>query len=297
MSSPYCNQCPRQCNSPRGENPSGYCRAPATFRIARAALHPWEEPPISGTRGSGTVFFTGCNLRCVYCQNRSISHEGMGKDVTPRELASLMLRLQDEGAHNINLITPSHYALQLAEVLEEVKPSLHIPVVYNCGGYESTDTLQRLEGLVDIYLPDVKYYDDAIAVKYSSAPHYAKIAFAALEEMLRQTKDFKWDGDGMMQRGVILRHLVLPGCRKDSIALLDALAEEFGTEAFKLSLMNQYTPEFAAHAPYPELHRKVTTFEYESVLNHAITLGFDGYFQDRSSATSVFTPDFREKTF
>lgn len=297
MISKLCNQCPRQCNASRQNAPAGYCHSPATLRIARAALHPWEEPPISGARGSGTVFFTGCNLRCVYCQNRPVSHQNKGRDVTEEQLAALMMRLQDEGAHNINLVTPTHYALQLAEVLKSVKPSLHIPVVYNCGGYESVDTLRHLEGLVDIYLPDVKYCDNTLAIKYSSAPNYREIAFDALREMLRQTGSCQFDGDGMMQRGVILRHLVLPGCRKDSIALLEALAKDFGTNAFQLSLMNQYTPEFATEAPYPELHRKVTTFEYESVLNRALELGFDGYFQDRASATASFTPDFQEPTF
>ena len=221
----------------------------------------------------------------------------MGTDVSSDELIALMLRLRDEGAHNINLVTPTHYALQLAEVLERVKPSLGIPVVYNCGGYESIETLRRLDGLVDIYLTDLKYHSPDLATKYSAAPDYVEVAFAALREMLRQTGPCQFDGEGLLQQGVILRHLVLPGCRKDSIALLEAVARNFDIHALRLSLMNQYTPEFAEDAPYPELHRRVTTFEYGSVLDRALELGFEGYFQERSSATSAFTPNFQEHTF
>ena len=297
MALPLCAHCPRKCGASRREDQPGYCGVPWGFRVARAALHPWEEPPISGVRGSGTVFFSGCSLGCVYCQNREVSHGRLGTDLSPDQLIALMLRLRDEGAHNINLVTPTHYAMQLAEVLEQVKPTLGIPVVYNCGGYESVETLRRLEGLVDVYLTDLKYHSPALAAKYSAAPDYVEVAVNALREMLRQVGPCQFDGFGMLQRGVILRHLVLPGSRKDSIALLDALAREFGTDVFRLSLMNQYTPEFALDCPYPELHRKVTTFEYGSVLDRALELGFDGYFQDRSSATASFTPDFQETTF
>ena len=296
MPQQICNQCPRACGLPREEARTGYCGVPWGFRVARAALHPWEEPSISGTRGSGTIFFSGCNLRCVFCQNREISHQHLGQELSPAELEKVMLRLRDDGAHNINLVTPTHYALQLAEVLERVKPQLGSPVVYNCGGYESVDTLRRLEGLVDVYLPDVKYDSNELAARYSATPDYHQVAFAALVEMLRQTGSRVFDGKGLLQRGVILRHLVLPGCRKDSISLLSALKETFGTDAFLLSLMNQYTPEFALQSPYPELHRRVTTFEYGSVLDHAERLGFEGYFQSRSSATAAFTPDFHEHT-
>lgn len=288
-----CLQCPRQCGVDR-ENTLGYCHAPWHFTVSRASLHMWEEPTVSGTRGSGTIFFSGCNLRCVYCQNRDISHAAVGKLLDGNGLAALFFKLRDAGAHNINLVTPTPYAFQLADVLERVKPSLGIPIVYNCGGYESVETLKRLDGLVDVYLPDLKYFDAALAARYSDAPDYFPIALSALREMLRQAGKPQLDGDGIIKRGVIVRHLVLPSHRSDSIALLGRLATEFGTSAFLLSLMSQYTPDFAQNTPYPALHRRVTSFEYNSVLSHAQALGFDGYFQSRTAATPDYTPDFRD---
>lgn len=287
-----CTQCPRACGVDRSRS-VGYCGAPAAFRIARADLHPWEEPPISGTRGSGTVFFSGCNLRCAYCQNREVSREGLGREVDESRLTELLFTLRDRGAHNINLVTPTPYALRLAVTLARIKPTLGIPIVYNCGGYESVDTLRRLEGVVDVYLPDVKYFSSELAQRYSDAPDYFPTAMAALAEMLRQTGEPRFDADGILQRGTIVRHLVLPSHRTDSINLLRALAERFGTSTFRLSLMSQYTPAFALDTPFKELHRKLTSFEYDNVLNTALALGFDGYFQSRSSASSAFTPDFR----
>lgn len=289
-----CQQCPRNCGVDRNESQNGFCGVSSAFRVARIALHPWEEPCISGKNGSGTIFFSGCNLRCVFCQNHSISHLRKGTDLSKEKLASAMLDLQQQGAHNINLVTPSHYALQLVPVLERIKPSLSIPIVYNCSGYESVETLRALEGLVDIYLPDIKYYSSALSKKYSDAPNYYPVAVSALEEMLRQVPTARFDENGLMKKGVIVRHLVLPSCRKDSMALLDALAERFGSHAFRLSLMSQYTPDFAKEAPYPELHRRVTTFEYNSVLDHALALGFEGYFQNRSAASASYTPDFNQ---
>ena len=297
MSTPLCTQCPRACAVSRETGERGYCGAPAQFLLARAARHPFEEPCISGTRGSGTVFFSGCNLRCVYCQNREISHGLLGREVSAEELEDILLRLCDEGVHNINLVTPTPYARQLVPVLTRVKERLGIPVVYNSSGYESVETLRRLEGLVDVYLPDCKYLDPALALAYSDAPDYPSVAFASLAEMLRQQPSCRLDEDGLLQNGVLVRHLVLPGQRKDSIALLHALAERFGTDAFLLSLMRQYTPEFAKHTPYPDLHRRLTSFEYESVLRTASALGFSGYTQDADSASAVYTPSFHEKTF
>ena len=291
-----CQQCPRNCGADRIQA-NGFCGVPWDFRIARVALHAWEEPSISGTRGSGTVFFAGCNLHCVFCQNREISHTPSGRTVSENELSDLMLRLQDEGAHNINLVTPTHYARQLASLLTKLRPRLHIPVIYNCGGYESVEALRRLEGLVDVYLPDFKYHSADLAARFSGAADYYPVALEALREMLRQTGAPQFDADGMLLRGTVVRHLLLPAHRDDSIALLRALASEFGTDAFLLSLMSQYTPCFANDAPYPELHRRVTTFEYNAVLNEAEALGFDGYFQARTSANADFTPDFHEKTF
>ncbi len=288
-----CNQCPRRCNVTREGEALGYCGVGNRFRVARCALHPWEEPPISGRNGSGTVFFSGCNLRCVFCQNRKISHERLGKEMTEEALLSEFLRLQAEGAHNINLVTPSHYAQQLVPLLRRAKPLLHIPVVWNSGGYELPETLRLLEGLIDIYLPDFKYCSPALSAAYSAAPDYFSVALPALREMLRQVGQPVFDPEtGLLRRGVIVRHLVLPGERRDSAAVLEALAEEFGTDRFLLSLMRQYTPDFAEDCPYPNLHRRLTTFEYRSVSDHAAELGFDGFLQDASSAVSDYTPDF-----
>jgi putative pyruvate formate lyase activating enzyme len=292
-----CTQCRRNCKIDRSHGNVGFCGVPGELLVARAALHPWEEPFLSGTRGSGTIFFCGCNLQCVFCQNREISRGKTGKTITPDALADVMLRLRDAGAHNINLVTPSHYALQLIPVLERIKPTLGIPVVYNCGGYESVETLRKLEGLVDIYLPDFKYFDGELAQKYSGADDYCEIATSALAEMLRQCPSCNFDGEGMLLRGVAVRHLVLPGARSDSIKLLRFLAERFGSKAFLLSLMSQYTPDFAVDSPYPVLLRRVTTFEYESVLKEAEALGFEGCIQERSSASASYTPDFYEKSF
>ena len=287
-----CQLCPRMCGAERDKGELGFCQSPALPRVARAALHFFEEPPISGTRGSGTVFFTGCSLGCVFCQNRAIRSPETGREIDASALAEIFLSLAREGAHNINLVTPTHFADTVAAALELARPSLGIPVVYNCGGYERVETLRRFEGLVDIYLPDFKYVSPDLSRAYSAAPDYARHATAALSEMVRQVGAVSFAADGMLQRGVIVRHLVLPGARHDSMAVLDTVAATVPVSDIRLSLMSQYTPDFApADAPAP-LRRRVTKFEYESVLEHAISLGFEGYFQDRSSANAAYTPDF-----
>ena len=249
-----CHQCPRECNISRRGESFGFCSSPEAFLVARTGLHAWEEPPISGTRGSGTVFFGGCNLRCVFCQNRAISHGGTGREMDDGALLDAMLRLQDAGAHNINLVTPSHYTLQLARLLERARPKLHIPVVWNSSAYENVTSLHALDGLVDVYLPDIKYFSPAVSAAYSSAPDYFAVALPALGEMLRQVGDARlYSDEGILLRGVIVRHLILPGCRSDSIDLLNALAKKFGTDAFLLSLMGQYTPEFAEVLLFAEI--------------------------------------------
>ena len=288
-----CRQCPRECNVERQRESYGFCSSPDAFLVARTGLHAWEEPPISGTRGSGTIFFGGCNLRCVFCQNRAISHGGVGREMHDDALLDAMLRLQNAGAHNINLVTPSHYTLQLARLLERARPQLSIPIVWNSSAYENVDSLRALDGLVDVYLPDIKYFSPAVSAAYSAAPDYYAVAIPALGEMLRQVGDARlYSDEGILLRGVIVRHLILPGCRSDSIDLLTSLAKKFGTDAFLLSLMGQYTPEFAEDAPYPNLHRTLTTFEYQSVQKIASDLGFDGFSQDLTSATSKYTPEF-----
>lgn len=287
-----CEQCPRGCGAGR-ERGVGYCGANGEIRLARASLHLWEEPCISGERGSGALFFVGCNLRCVYCQNRNISRcVTHGVAVSEEELERIMLRLQAEGAQSLNLVTPTPYTEQIARVLSRVKPKLSIPVVYNCGGYESVETLRRLEGLVDVYLPDCKYFSPELSALYSDAPDYFSVATDAIAEMLRQTGRPQFDGHGMLRRGVLVRHLVLPGCRQDSEQLLRALAKRFGKDAFLLSLMNQYTPDFAPADAPKNLRRRVTSFEYGRVAEVVETLGFAGYFQDRQASSASYTPDF-----
>ena len=287
-----CNQCPRKCNIDR-EATSGFCRTAEQFTVARIAKHAWEEPPISGSNGSGTVFFSGCNLRCVFCQNRDISRGGKGRKMTEAELSDAILALAESGVHNINLVTPSHYTHQLAHLLESLKPQLKIPIVWNSSGYESVESLRALDGLVDVYLPDVKYFSPTLSQRYSAAPDYFAVAADALAEMLRQTGAPRWNADGtLLLGGTVVRHLVLPSERRDSLALLDALCERFGTDAFLLSLMCQYTPDFALDTPFKNLHRRVTTFEYDSVRCHAADLGFDGFSQSSASATAAFTPQF-----
>ena len=285
----HCTLCPRRCGADRTQR-AGVCGGRDTIRAARAALHHWEEPCISGTQGSGTVFFSGCALHCRFCQNGVISAELTGMDITTERLTEIFLELQEQGAHNINLVTAGHFLPWVIPALEAAKPALHIPVVYNSGGYELPETLRALDGLVDIYLPDYKFYDSETAWHYANAPDYPEIAEAALTEMLRQTGAPVFDGD-LLQKGCIVRHLVLPGHRHESIALLRHLAERFGTDAFLLSLMAQYTP-MHEDAQYPELNRRITKMEYRSVADTAAALGFQGFTQEKSSASSSYTPDF-----
>ncbi|MBR0443200.1 MAG: radical SAM protein [Clostridia bacterium] len=288
-----CQLCPRRCGADREAGRVGYCGVGAKVRIARAALHLWEEPIISGTRGSGTIFFSGCNLRCVFCQNREVSHGGKGRELDVRELGEKMLALQQQGAHNINLVTPSHYANEIIAALKRVRSKLYIPVVYNCGGYESLETIDALAGLVDVYMPDIKYYSPAFSRDYSGAENYFEVARAALLRMYEQVGRPEMSASGMMTRGVLVRHLVLPGCRKDSIAILGELADMFAPGEIILSLMSQYTPEFVPEdCPYDNLKRRITSLEYESVVNEMQRLGFEGFVQSRTSATTAYTPKF-----
>lgn len=289
-----CMLCPRGCNAARETGEVGYCGMPATLLVARAAKHPFEEPPISGTRGSGTVFFSGCSLGCLYCQNGAIRGPQSGRAFTEGELGELFLALQAQGVHNINLVTPTHYADRIAAALAGVRQALTVPVVYNCGGYERVETLKRLEGLVDIYLPDFKYISPALSRAYSAAPDYAEHATAALAEMYRQTGPVVFDKEGLLRRGVMVRHLVLPGSRLDSQAVLTRIAETVPVSEIRLSLMRQYTPEFAPKDGPKALGRRVTSFEYDTVMRHAMALGFEGYFQTKESVGTAYTPDFSD---
>ena len=250
----------------------------------------WEEPCISGKNGSGTVFFSGCNLRCVYCQNYEISRQnnGAGKEISDKKLSEVFLRLQEQHANNINLVTPTPYVPNIINALDMVKDKLHIPTVYNCGGYESAETLKMLDGYNDIYMHDFKYCDSETAKKYSEAPDYPEKVTKALEEMHRQTKGLEWNGD-LLKKGLIVRHLVLPHQRKQSMKILDILKETVPQKDMLLSLMSQFTPtpECKNH---PEIGRRITTFEYNSVCDYARKLDFNGYFQERESAQSAYIP-------
>ncbi|MBQ9113132.1 MAG: radical SAM protein [Clostridia bacterium] len=290
-----CYLCPRRCGAARGAGETGACGESFDMRISRIALHPYEEPPISGRNGSGTVFFCGCSLRCVFCQNRDISRgRSAGKVYTPEALGEAMLSLEKQGATNINLVTPTHFAHEVAQALRAVKDKLSIPVVYNTSGYETVETLRMLEGLVDIYMPDFKYMSAELAGDYSSAPDYGEVAEAAVTEMYRQVGRYVYADDGTLKRGLLVRHLVLPGCRADSMAVLRRLAEILPTDGILLSLMSQYTPDFALDCPHKNLRRRLTRFEYDSVAGTAISLGFDGFMQSRSSAVKDYTPNFEK---
>ena len=286
-----CSLCPRMCNIDR-EVTTGYCGVKQTLRVARAALHFWEEPCISGEEGSGAVFFTGCNLRCVFCQNYQIARAEQGKEITVERLSEIFLELQEKKANNINLVTATHYVPQVVEALKMAKSQgLHIPVVYNCGGYETVETLKLLEGLVDIYLPDFKYVDSERAKRYSHAGNYPEVAKAALAEMVRQQPEAEFDERGMMKKGVIVRHLMLPGGIKDSKAVVKYLYETYGNQIF-VSLMNQYTP-LPHVTDYPEINRKLKKFEYDRLVDYAIALGVEnGFIQEGETAEESFIPAF-----
>lgn len=285
-----CTLCPRNCGVERtAESGAGVCRMGTQPKIARAALHMWEEPCISGTRGSGAVFFSGCGLRCVFCQNEAISQQGEGKIVTPARLAEIFRELEEQGAHNINLVTAAHFVPAVLEALNLYRPN--IPIVYNSSGYESIETLRMLSGVVDIYLPDYKYIDPNMAAMLSGARDYPEVAFAAIAEMIRQTGAPVYDENGMMQRGTLIRHLVLPGLTGDSMKILTRIRDEF--PGIPVSLMGQYTPCGRALS-MPGMDRKIKKKEYARVLAHMEAIGLDGYRQELGSADGAFIPSFDE---
>ena len=284
-----CQLCPRRCGALRTETEGkGYCRMPALSVLARAALHQWEEPPISGTRGSGTIFFSGCPLGCVFCQNEEISHRDVGKPVTVQRLRQICMELVDQGAHNINFVTPTHYSHILAQMLETPLP---VPVVFNSGGYDRVSTLKSLEGKIDIYLPDLKYMDSAPAGRYSAAPDYPSIAAAAIREMARQVGPCVFDENGLLKKGVIIRHLVLPGQAEGAKQVMDWVAREFPKGTVLFSLMSQYTP-YGRADQFPEIDRKLRRGEIRAVQDYMDALGLDGFTQERTSAKREYTPPF-----
>lgn len=285
-----CNLCPRKCNINRKEN-LGFCLCNDKTVVSKYMLHNWEEPPLSGTNGSGAVFFSGCTLKCVYCQNQKISRHPNGQELNERQLADVFLKLQENGAHNINLITPTHFANNIIKALDLAKPKLNIPIVYNTSGYETVETLKTLSGYIDVYLPDFKYYDKDIAKKYSKAPDYFEVAIEAVKEMYNQVGEYKENDRGLVEKGLIIRHLVLPKCRFDSVNILKEIKNTLPIHNIRLSLMSQFTPDFVPK-DCKELSRKITSFEYNYVLDKAIEMGYLGFFQQRDSATTIYTPDF-----
>lgn len=308
-----CKLCPRKCGVDRSSGQRGICGETEEIRAARASLHMWEEPCISGENGSGTVFFSGCSLHCIFCQNYQIANGGKGEKLTIEQLAEVFLRLQDKGANNINLVTATHYVPQVVQALEKAqRDGLYLPVVYNSSGYEEVDTVKRLEGYVDIYLPDFKYVDNQLSRQYSNAPDYFHKAKDAVKEMVRQTGEMQFTDEAtkresldiaeyqrrseageslIMTRGVIVRHLLLPGCLEDSKRVIKYLLQEYGDKIF-ISIMNQYTP-LPHMKKHPTLNRKVTEEEYEELLEYAIASGIEnGFLQEGDVAMESFIPEF-----
>ena len=290
-----CMLCPRTCGAQRSKGKTGICGVTETLKVARAALHFWEEPCISGTKGSGAVFFSGCALHCVFCQNESIAQGTAGKEITPERLVEIFLELQEQGANNINLVTPGQYVPHIIRAVEQARrQGLAVPIVYNTGSYENVDTIKALEGIVDIYLPDLKYFSPELSTAYSHAPDYAEVAKAAIAEMVRQTGKAVFvngDEDNLILRGTIVRHLTLPGCMEDSMQILKYLHETYGDMIY-ISIMNQFTP-LSNLEKYPELNRRITDEEYETLVDYAIEIGIEnGFIQEGDTAEESFIPAF-----
>jgi putative pyruvate formate lyase activating enzyme len=284
-----CTICPRSCNVARASGVLGLCGMPTEPVLARAALHMWEEPCISGSRGSGTVFFSGCPLKCVFCQNTQISAGGFGKQVSVSRLREIFFELIDQGAHNINLVNPTHFA---DAVLTAIGNGLPVPIVYNTGGYDRIDTLTRFAGKIDIYLPDFKYTDGNLAERYAAAADYPHIAKLAILEMFRQTGPWQVDSNGLLQKGVVIRHLILPGCLDNTFHVIDWVADTFQPGDVLFSLMSQYTP-CGDLTGFPELQRRLTQAEYNAAMEYLAASGIeDGFFQELSSAKEEYIPDF-----
>lgn len=287
-----CSLCPRHCHSDRTTTNTGWCHAPALPKLALVSGHAWEEPPISGTKGSGTVFFSHCNLSCIFCQNHTISTEGYGQEISVHRLSEIFLEQQERGYHNLNLVSPTPYIPHIIAALDMARDNgFHLPVVYNTNGYETVESLQLLKGYVNIYLPDFKYFDNTYGQAFSNGKAYRERVQAAIWEMYSQVGKNKYDDHGLLQEGLIVRHLVLPGCYKDSCLILDWLKDTLGEDVC-ISLLNQYTPMYHA-MENKQLSRRLTTFEYQKVVDHFFEIGLqNGFTQKRSSATAQYTPMF-----
>lgn len=284
-----CKLCPKNCGADRATQ-VGVCGGGKQMKIAKFMAHTYEEPILSGQLGSGAIFFSGCPLKCVYCQNYKISSGNSGEFYSVEQVFDEVIRLAKAGVHNINLVSASHYLKEVLQLLKMLKGRIKIPIVYNSSGYERVEALMSLRGYVDIYLPDFKYYDNEIAAIYSSAADYRQIATAAIKEMIFQTGEFTVE-NGLMKRGVLIRHLVLPSHRKDSLNVLKHIADNFDLDSIRVSIMSQYTPMFKA-SEFKQLSRKITKFEYDSVLDYAYELKIKGFCQQRSSANEIYTPNF-----
>lgn len=288
-----CILCPRKCGVDRSSGKTGYCGESNTIRVARTSLHQWEEPCITGEYGSGTVFFSGCGLKCIFCQNYNIADSSVGREFTREELAYAMIRLQENRASNINLVTAGHFIEELVPTIQLAKEKgLTIPIVYNSSAYETVESLRKLEGMIDVYLPDCKFYDPQVAAQYAKAPDYFEIASVAVGEMVRQVGEPQFDKEtGNMVKGVIVRHLILPGHTKDSMKIMEYLYQTYGDQIY-LSIMNQYTP-IKEWKEYPNLNRRVTKREYKKVLNHVLDLGVkNAFIQEGETADQSFIPVF-----
>ncbi|MFL0252181.1 radical SAM protein [Clostridium neuense] len=287
-----CSLCPRKCNVNRLDNKLGFCSSGENVKISRVSLHNWEEPCISGTKGSGTVFFSNCNLRCVFCQNHTISQEGFGKEVSIERLSEIFLEQQERGAHNINLVTPTHYAYQIVEAIKlSKKNGLSIPILYNSNGYENVETIKMLNGYIDVYLPDLKYFNDKYAIKYSKAPNYFKIASNAIMEMVSQVGAPLFDENNLIKKGVIIRHLMLPGLLFDSKKVIDYIYNTFGDSVY-ISIMNQYTPMYDAEK-YPEINKPLNPKHYDALIDYSLSIGVkNGFIQETGTNSKEFVPEF-----
>jgi len=288
-----CILCPRECNVNRNNNELGFCKMSSTLKVARASLHMWEEPCISGENGSGTVFFSGCNLRCVYCQNYSISTCLDGKEISIDRLSDIFISLQEKNANNINLVTPTHFVPSIVQAIKKAKErGLVIPIIYNTSGYEKVATLKELEGLVDVYLPDMKYFSSNLSYKYSKAKNYHDIAIDAIKEMLRQTGKVEFDQNNLIKKGVIVRHLLLPGYLEESKKIIKELYETFKDDIY-ISIMNQYTPLSKQLTKFPELNKTVSDDEYNELIDYALVLGIkNAYIQEGATNLESFIPNF-----
>lgn len=287
-----CNICPRNCGANRLEGKRGFCGASYKIRVARAALHYWEEPCISGEIGSGTVFFSHCTLKCIFCQNYNISQCDHGKEITIERLAEIFVELQEKGALNINLVTPTHYVPQIIEALDIAKRNgLKLPIIYNSSGYEKVETIKLLKGYIDVYLPDLKYFDSKYSTKYSKAQNYFQYAKEAINEMVSQVGEVKFDENGIVQKGVIIRHLMLPGLLFDSKKVIDYIHKTFGNKVY-ISIMNQYTP--LEHVKkYPEINKKLNQKHYDSMIDYAVSIGVEnGFIQEEGTDKESFIPLF-----